>query len=613
MQITRKHFLKLLIALLIGLGIFGLFLFFRGGENQKLFNRIQAPLSNSQNVSFVASDGYKLSGTYWTSDSKERRPVIILSHQFNSTRHDFDSFIPVLLENGYAVLAYDTRGFGESKNGAADINDFPKDVIGAIDFLKKQREADVSRIGIIGASVGANVAFVSSGITSEIQAAVALSPSNTGARGVLLGNDIPNFSPNRIFIASDEREKSDADFIFAKSGEPKEQHVYPGFGHGIGLLRSDRAQNDILSFLKRLLDSTDGPSVSGNDSSGGSIVIDNQGGSVEGHTPRGFKGMGSGLFAGDNLSPNFPNGDGVQIFLTFDLGNIASNVVSATLRSENVHIQGSPFKNLGALKVETIKYDEFSSALWNVKPSSFACEVTDMPDGKFECDVTSALRQILADESRSAQFRIRFERAGNSDGRPDLAMFYKTNSNTNEPGIFQLEIKVSAKETSSLDIIHVPVALHLVKNSGAINTARSESAVLDLFQKSQAVWNQANIVFDASIEETILGEDTQKAVRQGNFGAIYKTLSSDRKTLHIFFVNDIGGSNGIAIAPSLALIADQTTVNDFRATAHEIGHLLGLSHTNTSEERLLFQGVNGTQLTQEEINISRLRAEMFML
>ena len=49
------------------------------------------------------------------------------------------------------------------------------------------------------------------------------------------------------------------------------------------------------------------------------ILLQNQGGSMEGHTPRGFRGMGTGLFAGDNLNQRFPDGDGVQLFLTFDL------------------------------------------------------------------------------------------------------------------------------------------------------------------------------------------------------------------------------------------------------------------------------------------------------
>lgn len=80
------------------------------------------------------------------------------------------------------------------------------------------------------------------------------------------------------------------------------------------------------------------------------IVINNQGGNMEGHTPRGFQGMGVGLFAGDNLNPGFSNNDGVQFFLTFDLGSIPSGasvatrtgfkIVSAVLRSKNFHARG---------------------------------------------------------------------------------------------------------------------------------------------------------------------------------------------------------------------------------------------------------------------------------
>ena len=67
-------------------------------------------------------------------------------------------------------------------------------------------------------------------------------------------------------------------------------------------------------------------------------------------------------------------------------------------------------------------------------------------------------------------------------------------------------------------------------------------------------------------------------------------------------------SNGLAIAPSLALVADITTVNDFRATAHEIGHLLGLNHTAPDRGRLLYRGANGTKLNEQEVLISRQRA-----
>ena len=40
----------------------------------------------------------------------------------------------------------------------------------------------------------------------------------------------------------------------------------------------------------------------------------------------------------------------------------------------------------------------------------------------------------------AAQLRIRFEVAADNDGRQDLALFYRTESNTNEAGIFELAI-----------------------------------------------------------------------------------------------------------------------------------------------------------------------------
>lgn len=424
MQISQKGVSKTLILVILGLAAVSLLFLFRGENIQTKPRETSAPPSagapSPREVSFTAPDGYALSATYWGSDAQPPQPAVILVHQFNSTRHDFDAFVPLLREHGYAVLAYDIRGFGESKNGPADINDFPKDVSGAVAYLKAQADVDHSRIGIIGASVGANVAFVASGSIPDIHAAVALSPSDTGARGVLLGNDVPQFSPGRILIASDEREKRDADAIFAKSGEPKEQRVYPGFGHGVGLLRSEEAQKDIISFLGRM------------------------------------------------LPPAAP---------------------------------------------------------------------------------------------------------------------------------------------SSRSDIHIPLVLHLVTHSGRVSTARDEENVRALLKKSQAIWDQAHIVFDPTFVETAFDKEAQAAVEQQAFQTLYERLPLRDGALHIVFVRTLGGLNGVAIPPSLALVADRTTVNDFRAAAHEIGHLLGLSHTSDSEARLLFRGANGTQLTEAEIDVARRTAE----
>jgi len=174
-----------------------------------------------------------------------------------------------------------------------------------------------------------------------------------------------------------------------------------------------------------------------------SIVILNEGGGMEGHTPRGFEGVGLGLFAGDNLNRVFPEGDGTQIFLTFPLNNIsAEQVESAELRSEHAHIEGTPFEDLGTLIAEEVRYQSFSPLRWNLEPeeNGSSCEFATSPDGPFACDVTAAVNRSLADGHPYAQFRLRLTDAGDSDGEQDMVFFYITDPNTNEPGIFELEV-----------------------------------------------------------------------------------------------------------------------------------------------------------------------------
>lgn len=176
---------------------------------------------------------------------------------------------------------------------------------------------------------------------------------------------------------------------------------------------------------------------------GGTVIIENHGGDMEGHTPRGFQGMGTGLFAGDNLNPNFPNGDGVQIFLTFDLSTVsAGSVSSAILRSGDAHIQGTPFNDLGTLKAEEVRYEQFSSALWDLEATGEACVFATNRDSSFSCDVREAVERSLLDGYPFAQFRLLFDQAGDSDNSQDMVMFFKRNSNTNEAGIFELEIVI---------------------------------------------------------------------------------------------------------------------------------------------------------------------------
>jgi hypothetical protein len=185
------------------------------------------------------------------------------------------------------------------------------------------------------------------------------------------------------------------------------------------------------------------------------VTVLNQGGQggrgavMEGHTPRGFRGSGTGLFVGDNLNPNFPNGDGVQAFLTFDLADVPrGGVVAALLRSNHASTRGSPYRDLGPLTAEEIRFDLFSADLWNLPPlaGGAGCLLAASAGTSVQCGVSDAVQRSLDDGRSTVQFRLRFERAGDGDGSPDLAMFFSTDSNANEPGVFELEITVDPAE-----------------------------------------------------------------------------------------------------------------------------------------------------------------------
>ena len=176
------------------------------------------------------------------------------------------------------------------------------------------------------------------------------------------------------------------------------------------------------------------------------VMLKNEGGSMGGHTPRGFQGMGTGLFVGDNLNPRFPDGEGVQLFITFDLSALPpGKIETATLRTQNVATRGMPFEDLGSLTAQEVRFDSFSAALWNLEPVSqgASCEFATSADGPFACDLTSAIQRSIADEHPYAQFRLRLDEAGDSDGQADLVMFFINDSNSNEPGIFELEITLT--------------------------------------------------------------------------------------------------------------------------------------------------------------------------
>lgn len=176
-------------------------------------------------------------------------------------------------------------------------------------------------------------------------------------------------------------------------------------------------------------------------------------------------------------------------------------------------------------------------------------------------------------------------------------------------------------QCSACGKICISVGVHPVRGNGRISSRRTDQGILSLIGQAQAIWLRANILFHIELKELHLNPDVAEYIQAGRYSSLPQILLHPYDSpLHIFFVRQLGlvedfgftkqyhRPNGIAIGSTVALISDQTSAEDFRSVAHEIGHLLGLKHTIESAGRLLFPHSSGTELSKEEIALARLHA-----
>jgi alpha-beta hydrolase superfamily lysophospholipase len=118
-------------------------------------------------------------------------PGVILVHDYGQTRDEWSTLIPGLQRAGFAVLAFDLRGHGESTrrltaDGAKaldyhkftprDFQDMLLDLDAAYDWLITQPGLNQNRIAIVGAGLGANLAVRYGAFNDEVAAFFLLSP-----------------------------------------------------------------------------------------------------------------------------------------------------------------------------------------------------------------------------------------------------------------------------------------------------------------------------------------------------------------------------------------------------------------------------------------------------
>ena len=152
-----------------------------------------------EEVAFPGGDGLTLRGWYVP---PQNGATVILLHGYGGNRTAMIWHAAVLTEAGYGVLLYDERASGESDGDHRSYGwEDPSDVAGAIDFLDGLPGTDPARVGILGCSIGGQIALQGAAYSPQIAAVWADGPAGITARDLTIpGNWVYPFTMSSNYL-----------------------------------------------------------------------------------------------------------------------------------------------------------------------------------------------------------------------------------------------------------------------------------------------------------------------------------------------------------------------------------------------------------------------------
>lgn len=215
--------------------------------------------AGTQRVTIRTDDGISLAAT-WYEPGARSAPAVILVHMLHKTRRDWDAVASRLAAEGIGALAVDLRGHGESsgtlpEGETADYSSLVRDVTAARRYLASR--GDVQRIGIGGASIGANLAVLEAVADPAVASLALLSPS-TDYRGLRIDAAMKKYGARpALLIASDDDAYASRSVkeLQKAGGGLREVLILSHAGHGTVMLGrdSDLAGTLVDWFRKTLL------------------------------------------------------------------------------------------------------------------------------------------------------------------------------------------------------------------------------------------------------------------------------------------------------------------------------------------------------------------------
>jgi dipeptidyl aminopeptidase/acylaminoacyl peptidase len=228
-----------------------------------------AEADESKDIHFLTGDGIRIAASVSIPDSESNElAAVIFIHQGGSSREEWTS-LPIfrqITEQGMYALAYDVRGHGESAGEANfstlfdDPQQAPQDMAAAIDWLRQTGRVDMSRVAVVGASIGANLACVAVGSPDfKIKTAVAMSGKVSAVYNLAGGRERLSNLHSLFLIASeleqDGKRAAWASELYELTNGPRQLEIVGGSsGHGVSVFDDDpELQQRILEWLLRTL------------------------------------------------------------------------------------------------------------------------------------------------------------------------------------------------------------------------------------------------------------------------------------------------------------------------------------------------------------------------
>lgn len=225
-----------------------------------------APSAEPQVITFVSAGDVVISGLLRNAPAPNS-PAVLLLHQWKSDRRSYDELGAALNKLGFAVLAIDGRGFGESTKTTdgrsvsagrddATVAAMKSDVDNSFKFLSNQKNVDPNRIGIVGASYGSSLAVIYAAENKQVKSVALLSPGINYFGNIPTEPAVKDFGERSLLIvaAEDDRESAETVRQLGAINSKYETQVYPRGGHGTGILKAGVGLDELLiQFLKRSL------------------------------------------------------------------------------------------------------------------------------------------------------------------------------------------------------------------------------------------------------------------------------------------------------------------------------------------------------------------------